>query len=92
MFELRAVFAELNLSKNSPEIILLDKHFLVRIVYLADIFSALCAVNTSHKGRDTAIFEACEQLGAYSNKLKLWKRRVKRGQLEHLHNFKIFAT
>ena len=34
------------------------------------------------------MFEACDRLGAFSDKLKLWKRRVQRGQLKHFHNFK----
>ena len=38
----------------------------------------------------TVIFEACDKLCAFSEKLKLWKRRVQCGQLEHFHNLKNF--
>ena len=34
--------------------------------------------------------EACDKLGAFSDKLKLWKKRVQRGKLEHFHNLKNF--
>ena len=68
----------------------LDKHFLAWVAYLADMFSALCAVNISLQGRDTAMFEACDKLCAFSEKLKLWKRRVQCGQLEHFHNLRNF--
>ena len=74
MFELRAVIAEFLLSKNH----ILTKYFLARVAYLADMFSALCAVNASLQGRDTFMFEACDKLGAFSDKLKLWRRRVQR--------------
>ena len=50
------------------------------------MFSALCAVNAPLQGRDTVMLEACDKLGA----LKLWERRVQRGQLEHFHNLKNF--
>ena len=52
--------------------------------------SALCAVNASLQDRETIIFEAIYKLGAYSDKLKLWKRMLQRGQLEHYHNLKNF--
>ena len=86
VFELRAVIAEFLLSKSH----LLTKHFLARVAYLADMFSALCAVNASFQGRDTVMFEACDQLCAFPEKLKLWKRRVQCGQLENFHNLKNF--
>ena len=54
------------------------------------MFSALCAINASLQGRDTVMFEACDKLGAFSDKLKFWKRRVQRVQLEHFHNLKNF--
>ena len=91
VFELRSVISEFLLSKNHfLAEYFLDKPFLARVAYLADIFSALCAVNASLQGRDTVMSEACDKLGAFSDKLKLWKRRVQRGQLEHFHNLKNF--
>ena len=86
MFELRTVIGEFLLSKYN----LFTEYFLARVAYLDDIFSALCAVNASLQGRDTNMFEACDKLSAFSEKLKLWKRRVQRGQLEHFHNHKNF--
>ena len=91
VFELRAVIAEFLHSKNHLLAeYFLDKHFLAKVAYLADMFSALCTVNTSLQGRDIVMFEACDKLGTFSDRLKLWKRRVQRGQLEHFHNLKIF--
>ena len=91
VFELRAVIAEFLLSKSHLLTkYFLDKHFLARVAYLADMFSALCAVNASLQGRDTVMFEACDKLCAFSEKLKLWKRRVQCGQLEHFHYLKNF--
>ena len=73
VFELRAVITEF-LPKSYSDIILLDKHFLVGLAHLADMFSALCAVKASLQGRDTVMFEACDKLGAFSDKLKPWRR------------------
>ena len=42
------------------------------------------------QGRDTVVFEACDKLGAFSDKLKIWRRRVQRGQMEHFHKLKNF--
>ena len=91
VFELRAVIAELLLSKSHLLTeYFLDMHFLEMVTYIADMFSALCAVNASLQGRDTVIFEACNKLCAFPEKIKLWKIRVQRGQLEHFYNFKNF--
>ena len=61
MFELRAVIAEFLLSKSHPLTkYFLDKHFLASMAYLADMFSALFAVNASLEGRDTVMLEACD--------------------------------
>ena len=91
VFELRAVIVEFLLSKNHLLTeYFLDNHFLMRVAYLADMFSALCAVNASLQSRETIMFQAIDLLGAFSDKFKLWKRRVQRGQLEHFHNLKNF--
>ena len=63
MFELRAVIAEFLLSKNHLLTeYFLDKHFLARVAYLADMLSALSSLNASLQGRDTIIFEAVTNL------------------------------
>ena len=91
VLELRAVIVEFLLSKNHLLTeYFLDNHFLMRVAYLADMFSALCAVNASLQSRETIMFQAIDLLGAFSDKFKLWKRRVQRGQLEHFHNLKNF--
>ena len=48
VFELRAVIVEFLLSKNYLLTeYFLNKYFIARVAYLADMFSALCAVNAS---------------------------------------------
>lgn len=54
-----------------------DQHsFIVSLAYLADIFSHLNDLNVSLQGRQVNILDAKEKIGAFSQKLELWKSRV----------------
>ncbi|XP_068207406.1 protein FAM200C-like [Palaemon carinicauda] len=51
------------------------------LAYLADVFSALSELNHSLQGRGLNIVTASEKLAAFKEKLVLWMKRVKRGNL-----------
>ena len=63
-----------------------DSDFVAKVAYLTDIFSALNTINKSLQGRNITMFEVSDKLTAFFEKLKLWQRRVDRGQLEHFQH------
>ena len=58
-----------------------DPEFVQALAYLADVFTALNELNHSLKGRGISILDACEKLSAFKEKLLLWIRCVKKGNL-----------
>ncbi|XP_068214456.1 protein FAM200C-like [Palaemon carinicauda] len=58
-----------------------DPSFVHMLAYLADVFSALNELNLSLQGRGLNIMTAREKLAAFKEKLVLWIKRVKMGNL-----------
>ncbi|XP_068214453.1 protein FAM200C-like [Palaemon carinicauda] len=58
-----------------------DPSFVQMLAYLADVFSALNELNLSLQGRGLNIMTAREKLAAFKEKLVLWIKRVKMGNL-----------
>ena len=50
------------------------------MAYLNDIFTTLHNVNLSLQGRDINIFDAADKMEALLQRLRLWLRRVNKGQ------------
>ena len=63
-----------------------DHHFIVRLGYLADIFSLLNDLNISMQGRDMDIIQARGKVVAFMRKLPIWCRRVESGNLANFPN------
>ncbi|XP_068201618.1 protein FAM200C-like [Palaemon carinicauda] len=70
-----------------------DPSFVQMLAYLADVFSALKELNLSLQGRGLDIVTARENLAAFKEKLALWIKRVKMGNLvvnvdslKHVHS------
>ncbi|XP_045120470.1 protein ZBED8-like [Portunus trituberculatus] len=58
-----------------------EPSFVQMLAYLADVFSALNELNLSLQGRGLNIVTASEKLAAFKEKLVLWIKRVKMGNL-----------
>ena len=87
VFELRSEIADfLDYKGHRLGYCFKDSDFVAKVAYLTDIFSALNTINKSLQGRNITMFEVSDKLTAFFEKLKLWQRRVDRGQLEHFQH------
>ncbi|CAM1323965.1 ZBED8 (predicted) [Pycnogonum litorale] len=53
------------------------------LAYLTDIFTRMNDLSVSLQGKNINILKCCEKLNAFKEKLPLWCRRVKRGNLSN---------
>ncbi len=53
------------------------------LAYLSDIFIHMNDLNLSIQGKNINILKWCEKLNAFKEKLSLWHRRVKKGNLSN---------
>lgn len=60
-----------------------SKEFNQMLAYLGDIFSRMNDLSVSMQGKNVNILKCCEKLKAFKEKLHLWCRRVKRGNLSN---------
>ena len=58
-----------------------NDEFVQRLAYLSDIFEAFSTVNLSLQGRNGTIVDFVSKLGAFIQKLDLWKRNTENNQL-----------
>ena len=91
VFELRSEIADfLDYKGHRLGYCFKDSDFVAKVAYLTDIFSALNSINKSLQGRNITMFEVSDKLTAFFEKLKLWQRRVDRGQLEHFQHLQYY--
>ncbi|XP_076314965.1 protein FAM200C-like [Tachypleus tridentatus] len=62
-----------------------EPSFVQMLAYLADVFLALNELNLSLQGRGLNIVTASAKLAAFKEKLVLWIKRVKMGNLANFH-------
>ena len=65
-----------------------DINFLLKVAYLADIFSVLNDLNVSIQGNNMDIVEALKKLSTFLKKLPIWIRRVETGGLANFPTLK----
>ena len=63
-----------------------SKEFYQMQAYWSDIFNRMNDLCVSMQGKNINIFNCCEKLNAFEEKLHLWCRRVKRGNLSNFPN------
>ena len=93
LFELRCkVLAFLKNHEKKPVYATnLESHqFLLRLAYLADIFSALNDLCISRQGRQTDVISSVEKITAFKWKLTLWLKRVPKSSFDHFPKFNEF--
>jgi len=59
-----------------------DGEFLIKLVYLCDIFGKLNALNISLQGKNLHFLKSMEKISAFIKKLKLWRRKVNEGKIK----------
>ena len=64
-----------------------SSRFLLRLAYLADIFSALNDLCISLQGQETDIILSMEKITAFKWKLTLWLKRVPKSSFDHFPKF-----
>ena len=64
-----------------------SSRFLLRLAYLADIFSALNDLRISLQGQGTDVISSMEKITAFKWKLTLWLKRVPKGSFDHFSKF-----
>ena len=57
-----------------------EKHWMLKLCYLNDIFAAVNELNISMQGRSETILDISEKMLSFKAKLKLWKGRIVRGK------------
>jgi hypothetical protein len=60
-----------------------DEKWLIKLAYLADIFSHLNILNSSLQGPETTILYAQDRVNAFVRKLTLWNTRIKNEDFEN---------
>uniref|UniRef100_A0A1B6HGM3 Zinc finger BED domain-containing protein 5 n=1 Tax=Homalodisca liturata TaxID=320908 RepID=A0A1B6HGM3_9HEMI len=60
-----------------------DEKWLIKLAYLADIFSHLNILNSSLQGPETTILYAQDRINAFVRKLTLWNTRIKDEDFEN---------
>lgn len=60
-----------------------DEKWLIKLAYLADIFSHLNILNLSLQGPDTTILYAQDRVNAFVRKLTLWNSKIKNEDFEN---------
>ena len=60
-----------------------SKEFNQMLAYLSDIFSRMNDLSVSMQGKNINILKCCEKLNVFKEKLNLWCRRIKRGNLSN---------
>ena len=64
-----------------------SSRFLLRLAYLADIFSALNDLCISLQRQGTDVISSMEKITAFKWKLTLWLKRVPKGSFDHFPKF-----
>lgn len=84
LFELKSEML-LFLSDSKPEFssYFSDEKWLVKLAYLADIFSHLNSLNSSLQGPDKTVFYTQTKVNAFVSKLNAWNTRVKKNNYEN---------
>lgn len=59
-----------------------DDLWLLKLAYLADIFSQLNILNTSMQGEESNILKSTDKITAFKKKLRIWKTRIQNGITE----------
>ena len=86
VFELRSEIADFLDYKGHLGYWFIDNDFVAKVAYLTDIFSALNSINKSLQRSNIIMFEVCDNLTGFFEKLNLWQRRVDHGQLKHFQH------
>lgn len=60
-----------------------SQEFNQMLAYLSDIFSRMNDLNISMQGENVNILTCCEKINSFKEKLQLWCRRVRRGNLSN---------
>ena len=77
VFELREPLQRFLLEKNSDLANKFsDEKWVLKLVYLCDIFNLLNELNLSLQGKMTTVFKLADKVAAFKDKLKLWEQRV----------------
>ena len=87
LFELRCEILKNHNKKPVYATDLKCHQFLLRLAYLADIFSGLNDLCISLQGRETDVISSVEKITAFKRKLTLWLKRVPKGSFDHFSKF-----
>jgi len=70
---------------------LTDKNWLIRLAYLAEIFSKLNEVNLSLQGKQITVFTANDKIRSFIRKLQFWLGSVESGEFDCFPTLKEFC-
>ncbi|KAL4148669.1 hypothetical protein QTP88_002841 [Uroleucon formosanum] len=77
VFELRQeLYSYLNEESYNNSKMFVDSDFVIKLVYLCDIFEKLNSLNTSLQGKETHILQLYDKIVAFIKKINLWKRKL----------------
>lgn len=63
-----------------------DEMFLIKLVYLSDIFAKLNELNLQLQGKDKHLPHLADKINTFTRKLKVWEKRMSQGRTDVFEN------